>query len=355
MNIDSIKNTGMSKEYLLNILEKESTAQKPTDEVCKKILNLTGLLELQGTTNWRYLDSKPQIHLNNKMDKSYDSLSKSGSPSFRNLNRVPSNDSIAKNRVLTPRSSVSSPRYSSRFRNSEQEVNDKILNTIILSKLNKFSDSTYNDIRDFLYQILGSSDHTDFSSEDFIKEFMNMVFEKAAREEIFCPLYAKLLSEISEKHPIILIEMNKLHQNYLEIFKECDEDVGKDYKGFVKKNSEKKYRLGYSQFLAELTTLRILSSDKLFDIFKIIFEQIYMKGVIPEQTSLIEEYVNCLLRITKVLRKRPEEFFIQIRNRLTPIILEGKDKIDCEKEKYISITPKARFLLMDIHDYIKGL
>jgi len=37
------------------------------------------------------------------------------------------------------------------------------------------------------------------------------------------------------------------------------------------------------------------------------------------------------------------------------MILEGKDKIDCEKKKYISITPKARFLLMDIHDYIKGL
>jgi hypothetical protein len=70
--------------------------------------------------------------------------------------------------------------------------------------------------RDFLYQILGSSDH---SNEEFIKEFMNLVFEKAAREEIFCPLYAKLLSEISEKHPVILVEMNKLHENYLEIFK----------------------------------------------------------------------------------------------------------------------------------------
>ena len=35
-----------------------------------------------------------------------------------------------------------------------------------------------------------------------LKEFINLVFKKAACEEIFCPLYAKLLGEVSEKYPI---------------------------------------------------------------------------------------------------------------------------------------------------------
>jgi hypothetical protein len=338
----------MEGEYLLSILQNESTAVKPCSEVCNKIKNLTGLLELQGTPNWRCIENaKPEVLIYNRSNKPYDSLSKNSSPSFRSMSRVPSNDSIAKSR--TP---MSSPRYVSKFRNSEKEVNDKILNTIILSKLNKFSESTYTDIRDFLYQILGSVGN-DFSNEDFIKEFMNLVFEKAVREEIFCFLYAKLLFEISEKHPIILDEMNKLHQNYLEIFKECDEENSTNYKEFLKKNSEKKYRLGYSQFLAELTNLRILSSEKIVDTFKVIFEQIELKGKMSEKISLNEEYVTCLLRITKVLQKRSEQFFIQLRKTLLPIILESKNKIDQNKMSYISISSKSRFLLMDIYDFIK--
>jgi hypothetical protein len=334
---------------LFQLVNKESIVSKPSEEICKKIQGLTGLLELQGVSNWRSLDTRPEINIYGRIHKS------NSSPSFRNLNHISTQDSISKSRTLVkplPSSSSCSPRYTSKFRNSDAQVNDKILNTIILSKLNKFSESTYNDIRDFLYQILGSSDH---SNEEFIKEFMNLVFEKAAREEIFCPLYAKLLSEISEKHPVILVEMNKLHENYLEIFKECDEDVGKDYNGFVKKNSEKKYRLGYSQFLAELIMLRILSSDKILQIFTIIIEQIHIKGKEKDQISLIEEYINCLLRITKVLRKRTEEFFIQIRTTLLPIVVEAKEIIDINKTEYVSVSTKSKFLFMDIQDFIKGL
>jgi len=338
----------MEGEYLLSILQNESTAVKPSSEVCNKIKNLTGLLEVQGTPNWRFIESsKPEVQIYNRSNKPYDSLSKNSSPSFRSMSRVPSNDSITKSRTPT-----SSPRYVSKFRNSEKEVNHKILNTIILSKLNKFSDSTYNEIRDFLYQILGSTGN-DFSNEEFVKEFMNLVFEKAVREEIFCPLYAKLLFEISEKHPVILNEMNKLHENYLEIFKECDQEINTDYTMFLKKNSEKKYRLGYSQFLAELTTLRILSSEKIIDTFKVIFEQIKLKGKLNEKVSLNEEYVTCLLRITKVLQKRTEPFFIQLRKSLLPIVVESKTEIDNNKTSYISISSKSRYLLMDIYDYIK--
>ena len=336
---------------LFQLLQRESTVSKPSEDICKKIHSLTNLLEVQGVNNWRNLDSKPEININTRLHKSnsYDS-----SPSFRNLNSItPQKDSTSSRTPI--KSAISSPRYTSKFRNSDIQVNDKILNTIILSKLNKFSESTYNEIRDFLYQILGSSDHGEFSNEEFIKEFMNLVFEKAAREEIFCPLYAKLLSEISKKHPIILDEMNKLHENYLEIFKECDEDTGKDYNGFVKKNSEKKYRLGYSQFLAELIMLRILSFDKIIQIFTIIIEQIHTKGKERDQISLIEEYINCLLRITKVLRKRTEEFFIKLRVTLIPIVTEAKVVIDKNKLDYISISSKSKFLLMDIEDFVKDL
>jgi len=70
---------------LFQLLQKESTVSKPSEDICKKIHNLTNLLEVQGVTNWRNLDSKPEINIYNKLHKSnsYDS-----SPSFRNLNHV---------------------------------------------------------------------------------------------------------------------------------------------------------------------------------------------------------------------------------------------------------------------------
>ncbi len=46
-------------------------------------------------------------------------------------------------------------RYQSRFRNTSEALEEKILNRIIRLKLNKFGPTTYSDIRDFLFQILG--------------------------------------------------------------------------------------------------------------------------------------------------------------------------------------------------------
>jgi hypothetical protein len=258
----------------------------------------------------------------------------------------------------TPKSCASVPspsfvKYVSKYKNSDAQVKDTILNTIILSKLNKFSATTYEEIRDFLYQILGSSDTKE--SEEFVKEFMNLVFKKAASEEIFCPLYAKLLGEISEKFPIILDEMNKLHENYLTIFEECSEEETKDYDAFVIKNREKKYRQGYSQFLSELTSLRILSANKLIVTYNKIIDQLLIQGCFENKTLLTDEYIDCLQRITKVLRHREEPFFKDIRSTLLVTINKTIDTIQTEKETYKSISNKSRFLLLNIQDYLKGI
>jgi hypothetical protein len=278
--------------------------------------------------------------------------------SFQSLPSLasPNKNSINHSSSSTPKSinSSSSPsfvKYVSKYKNSEAQVKDTILNTIILSKLNKFSSSTYEEIRDFLYQILGSSDTKE--SEEFVKEFMNLVFKKAASEEIFCPLYAKLLGEISEKFPIIINEMNKLHENYLAIFQECSEDELKDYDSFVIKNREKKYRQGYSQFLSELTSLRILSANKLIITYNIIIEQLLIQGKLENKTMLTDEYIDCLQRITKVLRHREEQFFKDIRAKLLETINLTIETI--KKESYKSISNKSRFLLLNIQDYLKGI
>ena len=84
---------------------------------------------------------------------------------------------------------------------------------------------------------------------------MRLVFKKAAAEDMFCPLYARLLSEIRTTYPIIQTEMKELFETYLTIFQDLDESDSLSYKAFVERNIEKKYRLGYSQFLSELVIM----------------------------------------------------------------------------------------------------
>lgn len=242
-------------------------------------------------------------------------------------------------------------RYQSRFKNSTQPVEDKILNNIILSKLNKFSPATYADIRDFLYQILGSGD-PDLAT--LVRDFIMLVFRKAASEEVYCALYAKLLAEISSRYTVVLEEMHKLQSNYTEIFEDVVEipEGGDNYEAFVEKNKEKRYRQGYSQFLAELTALEILDLSTLRDTFQLLLGLIQRHGLVAGKKTLVDEYADCLVRMSKVLKKRMTPFFTNARS----TILEtcGETLNACIATKCESISPKSRFLLMDVKDSMEG-
>jgi hypothetical protein len=219
--------------------------------------------------------------------------------------------------------------------------------------MNKFSGSTYNDIRDFLYQILGSGE-PDLS--EMIREFMMLVFKKAASEEVYCPLYAKLLAEISGRYIVILDEMKKLQANYLEIFDDIEEpEGGESYEEFLTKNKEKRYRQGYTQFLAELAALEILELSNLERTFQKIMEQTLKFAKIPQKRALIEDYVDCLLRISRVLKKKMTPFFVDARASLLRISAGTMTELQANKDSYHSLSPKARFILMDVRDNLSGL
>lgn len=253
-------------------------------------------------------------------------------------------------------------RYQSRFKNQTEDIEEKILNRIIRLKLNKFGPTTYTEIRDFLFQILGqesviTEEGSKLKAEDgqvaeFVRDFMLMVFRKAAAEEIYCPLYAKLLAEIGAKHSVIFDEMSNLYQRYMEIFEEPDvnsEAIGTE--AFEKKNIEKKYRLGYSQFIAELTALEILSMDALANTTKMLIKLVDQHSRVDNKRPLIDEYVDCLLRMSRVLKTKNSNFFVGARKRLYS---ENHERIDTlihlRDDTYKSLSSKSRFLMMDLQE-----
>lgn len=223
-------------------------------------------------------------------------------------------------------------RYVSRFHNGSKVGDDQILNTIILNKLNIFSIKTYDDVKLFLFQILGSD------QKEFIREFTWLVFRKAAAEDKFCGLFAKLLSEIKTEYPVILEEMRKLHTTYLDIWK---------VSGTTDPTVDKRCRLGYSQFLAELTALGVLESDTIRQTLETLKGSIIFCIKNSEYTETVEEYMDCLRQLCG--SRVPKDVRVMIRE----ILVEDLNKwIDEDRELAPGLSSKSRFACMDLKDLL---
>lgn len=332
-----------TQEILQQVFALRGKAMAPQESFRQKIKVIEPhLSEKDGFSDWR---RGTPVSGNGRNDVSVSKLNSKWKSSYSSLGSAGSTE----NHSPLPSTPTENQKYQSKFKNSNAAVEDTILNTIIMNKLNKFSASTYDEIKQFLYQILDSGE------TGFIKDFMGLVFRKAASEEIFCPLYAKLLSELRKTYPVIQDEMIHLFAKYLIIFEAIDEATNVDYQTFVKRNIEKKYRHGYSQFLAELCALEAIDLESFKKTFCIVMKNIDDQAKIPDQTNEIQEYCDCLLRMSKVFQKRNGLFFIRTRQLLfTNIQASLSEILNAEKMNYPSLSPKARFALMDVRDILQA-
>lgn len=241
-------------------------------------------------------------------------------------------------------------RYVSKYQNSDSPVEDKILNQVILNKLNKFSTSNYEEVKAFLQQILDSDE------KEFLRDFMTLVFKKAACEPTFCPLYARMISELSQSYKSLLEELEALYTRYLGIFEEVSEQECKDYETFVQRNREKLHRMGYSQFLSELTSHGVLKQDQLQLLFTTILQHIQTHSAEVEgKQTLVEEYVDCLIRMTKAFQNTRKTELVNLRTHLAGVcepIITGI--LSNKSSKFPGLSKKASFGLMDCLDGFRG-
>ena len=329
------------QNFLTTLLSSQASVDRPSEDVCSKIAGLQGLAEMGGTSARNVVPTNDWRR------------SSGGYQPQQKWRKPAANTYVPVTQPRQPHVESTQPpqgRYQSKFRNSSQPVEDKILNNIILSKLNKFSQATYLDVRDFLYQILGGGEA---DLQEFVRDFMRLVFKKAASEEVFCPLYARLLSEISSKYSVIIEEMNILSDNYLEIFDEVTEDTVTDYNIFVQKNTEKKYRLGYTQFLSELAKQEILPLPILCSTFKKLINLLDISAKLPDKRVLVEEYTDCLLKMTTVFKARKSQFSKNACEAIRPIFNTLYQDLQDNKDIFVSCSTKCKFILMEIYDILK--
>jgi len=223
-------------------------------------------------------------------------------------------------------------RYVSRFHNGSKTGDDQILNTVIMNKLNVFSVKTYDDVKQFLFQILGSD------QREFVREFTWLVFRKAAAEDKFCPLFAKLLSEIKMEYPVILEEMRNLHTTYLDIW---------NIKDVPDSKVDRRCRLGYSQFLAELTALEVLESDTMKATMSTLKACILDCLSSADYKETVEEYMDCLRKLCG--SKVPKS----VREMIRGLLVEDLESWIAKAPKEVpGLSNKSRFACMDLRDLL---
>ena len=249
-------------------------------------------------------------------------------------------------------------KYVSKFKKSSEKVEDTILNTILLGKLNKFSQPNYNEIKEFITHIIDSG------QTEMIKCFMKLVFEKAASEEVFCPLYAKLLSELSIQYPVLLTEMANLYTQYIEIFDEVTEDITSEtYNELCKRNVEKKYRRGYSQFLAELIKHDVIDTETFMKSITKITSQVEANRTRSDSIKLNEEFADCLMKIMKAIWSdavvnsddESDNKIHIIRTTLKEEIARRIQPLSVRNPEAVGLSNKARFTFLDIYERIQKI
>ncbi len=277
----------------------------------------------QSPTPFRFSNTSPQSHLGNAgQQQPLTSIHKSQSSSSVGLPMTP-----------TPQTPTVPMRYVSKFHNGAKKGDDQILNTVIMNKLNMFSVKTYDDVKAFLLQILGSD------QREFVREFTWLVFRKAAAEEKFCPLFAKLLAEIQRQYPVILEEMRNLHTTYLDIWDASEESQTK---------VDRRCRLGYSQFLAELTALQVIEVESMVRTLDVLKKHVESSLKEESRVNVVDEYIDCLKRLCGA--KMTKDTRRSIADVLVPPF---QSWIDSPREEVPGFSSKSRFACMDLRDSLQ--
>jgi hypothetical protein len=228
---------------------------------------------------------------------------------------------------------------------SEKNVEERIIGHI-RAKLNKFSQNNYEGVKSFLEQIMNSGE------VEFLTEFMDLLFTKAASEEMYCALYSRLLCELCDKFPFLKGEIIKIYSNFLAIFQEArdiPDQNSSDYKKFLESQEKKKYRQGYSHFLAEIYNKGLLPTDSMETTVSYILNSLSKLETDLSNTLLVEEYLVSLSKIVTTIdiaKTAPLPPFLV--NMLDTL----KKTIDKPKNDTPGYTTKSRFKIMDIIDVL---
>jgi len=147
----------------------------------------------------------------------------------------------------------------------------------------------------------------------------------------------------------------------MEIFDEVVDGKVEDYNELCQRNIQKKYRRGYSQFLAELIKYNIIDTDTFMKIINKIICQVTANLTVKESIKLNEEFGDCLMKIIKAiqaglrLNEDVDSNIYMIRDNLKAIIGPTIKPFTVSTPENVGMSNKVRFTFLDIWEAIGKL
>jgi hypothetical protein len=113
------------------------------------------------------------------------------------------------------------------------------------------------------------------------------------------------------------------------------------------------YRLGYGQFISELACNKALEKEQLIAMVSKVMDKIWELTALDEKIKVVEEFIDCLVRLTKSLVQKSPEFFQKVKGDMAASILEkAVALIEKKAGNRPSLSTKAKFGLMDLKDLL---
>ena len=136
----------------------------------------------------------------------------------------------------------------------------------------------------------------------------------------------------------------------MKIFDSVKEEGSADGADLVK---EKQYRMGYGQFNAELAGMNALEKGQLLSMVSKVSDKIWIFTSEEGKVKTVEEFIDCLVRLTTSLRDRSPKFFQSVKGELGGVFLERVNILIARSTPRPSLSSKARFGLMDLRDLVQ--
>lgn len=250
--------------------------------------------------------------------------------------------SVATAPVVLPAAPSGAKQFSAASVRAGVDMEDRLL-ARVKGKINKFGYGTYDATKAFMQQILDSDE------PEFLDEFMKFVFQKAATEASFCPLYARLLHELADEFPHLRTVMTRLFRDYTAIFTELETapDVGTaDYAAFLEAQERKKFRRGYSQFVGELVKCGEAECEAFANVLRQIVSVLETNKDKADSKAMCEEYIDCLANMCTSASglMTGADWAETLKGRLAALVQIPRSEVP-------GLTNKGRFALMDLVDY----
>ena len=143
----------------------------------------------------------------------------------------------------------------------------------------------------------------------------------------------------------------------MTIFEEVNETDEKSYNELLKRNVEKKYRRGYSQFLAELIKHGVINTDSFMKTIYTIVKQVEHNMHDADSIKLNEEYADCLIRIVNAIKSddldNDDDNIEEIRGIIKKDISERIKQFTVKNPDNKGISTKTRFSFLNIFEDIE--